>query len=144
MREKICFFLLPSENRRRKFVQLIEGTFVSKEEEEICFFFFEEHKKKKNSLKGVIFFSQENNKSKYFFFSSFSSSSQNNGNLRNIFLFFFLEKNVADFFCNLPSSLMELKEIFLEFFFSRIEEEEKKDAFYCLSTSLRGSSKIAK
>ena len=32
MREKICFFLLPSENRRRKFVQLIEGTFVSKKE----------------------------------------------------------------------------------------------------------------
>ena len=49
MREKICFFLLPSENRRRKFVQLIEGTFVSKEEEEICFFFFEEYKKKKFS-----------------------------------------------------------------------------------------------
>ena len=32
MREKICFFLLPSENRRRKFVQLIEGTFISKKE----------------------------------------------------------------------------------------------------------------
>ena len=46
--EEICFFLIPSENRRGKFVQLIAGTFVSEEEEEICFSFFEEYKKKKN------------------------------------------------------------------------------------------------